>query len=99
MEVDRAVRAAAQALLTHLLCGKQLCPTSRGRGGESALQSVMGAASGHPCGCRDKMDWDLLQREMLSSGVVLACGTVSCLSLLPGQVPPDLAEGREGLFS
>lgn len=61
------------------------------------MQSKMGAAGGHPPGCRGRMDRCPLEREMLRSGMVLACGTVPCLSLLPGQVPPDLAEGREGL--
>lgn len=62
----------------------------------SALQSKMGAARGHPPSCRDRMD-------LGSSGArdaALWCGP--CLwycTLLSGQVPPALPEGRGALFS
>lgn len=40
------------------------------------------------------MDRGPLEREMLRSGIVLACGTVPCFSLLPGQVPPILLKAE-----
>lgn len=40
------------------------------------------------------MDRGSLEREMLRSGMVLACGTVPCFSLLPGQVPPILLKAE-----
>lgn len=97
MEADLAACCGSDHPHPPSLWGVALLP-SHGKGGESALRSVRGAASRHPPAAG--VGWTLgpLEQEKLSSGVVLSCGTVPCISLLPGQVPPALPEGPGALF-
>lgn len=60
------------------------------------MQSEMEAANGHPPAAGAGSTGVLWSERCCALAWSLP---VPCLSLLPGQVPPSLAEGRGGLFS
>lgn len=78
MEVDQAVCSGSDCPHPPSLWGAAL-PLGCGRGGESALQSEMGAASRHPLAA-GAVGTEVLWNERCCT-MVLACGTVPCLSL------------------
>lgn len=97
MEVDQAVCSGSDCPHPPSLWGAAL-PLDRGRGGESALQSKMGAASRHhPLAAG--AGWARVIWSERWCTVVLACGTVPYLSIFPALVSSAFAEGRGSFFS
>lgn len=72
-----------------------LCP---GKEGESALQSEMEAASRHHA-LAAGAEWGRVIWSERCCTMVLACGTVPCLSIFPALVSPAFAKGRGSFFS
>lgn len=97
MEVDQAVCSGSHCPHPPSLWGVAL-PLGHGRGGESALQSKMGAASRHhPLAAG--AGWARVIWSKRCCTVVLACGTVPCLSTFPALVSLAFAEGGGNFFS
>lgn len=96
MEVDQAVCSGSGCPHPPPLWGAlPLCP---GREGESALQGEMGAASRHhPLAAG--AGWARVTWGERCCTMVLACGTVPCLSIFPALVSPAFAGGRRSFFS
>lgn len=95
MEVWTRLCALARTILTHFLCGEP-CPCVMGEG-ESALQGKMGAASRHQPLAAGAGWWARVIWSESCCTMVLACGTVTCLSSLPWY--PLLLLKAEGVSS
>lgn len=89
--------ALAQTVLTHLLCGEQPCLWVVGEGVKVPCRVRREQPAGIPLAAG--AGFARVMRSRRCCTMVLACGTVPCLSILPALVPPAFAEGRGSFFS